>query len=244
MENSEVIIPEIRLIFCIVPRNKGNVLVETCESFCQGSKIVLRGRGTATSEMLEILGLEETSKDIVIMFVHSDLALHTLEFLSDKLSLEELGEGIAFSIDVNAIGGMRTLGRLLGIKVKKPDCKPPIPYVWSKEDQAMENADQNDLIVTIIERGFADDVMDAAKEAGATGGTILHARGAGVHETEKFLGVPIQPEKELVLNIVPREIRNKVMRTICEAAGLKQPGKGLVFSVPVDGIAGVTHHNK
>ena len=66
MENSEVI-PEIRLIFCNVPRNKGNVLVETCESFCQALKLSLEAEALATSEMLEILGLEETSKDIVIM---------------------------------------------------------------------------------------------------------------------------------------------------------------------------------
>lgn len=63
----------------------------------------------------------------------------------------------------------------------------------------------NILIVTIVNRGYSDEVMDAAREAGAQGGTILYSRGAGVHETETFFGIPIQPEKELVLILAKEE---------------------------------------
>ena len=69
-----------------------------------------------------------------------------------------------------------------------------------------------DLIITVVNRGFTDDVMHAAKSAGATGGTIMHARGTGIHEAERFFGVSIQPEKELVLILIEREKKQDVMR--------------------------------
>lgn len=241
MGDAVTTIPRIKLLVSVVPRDKGNSLIEDCEKSCGGSKVVLRGEGTASSEMLELLGLGETEKDIVLMFVAAELANETLDFINRKMNLEEVGEGIAFTVNINSIGGLRTLRLLSGIKVSpKPDEKIPVPIVWSEEEVAMESSGQ-DVIITIIERGFAGDVMDAAKAAGAIGGTILHARGAGIHETEKFLGVIIQPEKDLVMNLVPRNIRDSVIRAICENAGLKQPGKGISFSLPVDEVAGMSH---
>lgn len=97
------------------------------------------------------------------------------------------------------------------------------------------------LIMTVVNRGFADDVMDAARGAGAQGGTILHARGSGIHEAEKFFGISIQPEKEIVLILVPLEKRNAIMQAICEKAGLNTQGKGLSFSMPVDDVMGIVH---
>ena len=98
-----------------------------------------------------------------------------------------------------------------------------------------------DLIITVVNRGFTDDVMHAAKSAGATGGTIMHARGTGIHEAERFFGVSIQPEKELVLILIEREKKQDVMRAICLEAGLSTEGRGLSFSIPVDDAVGIVH---
>lgn len=98
-----------------------------------------------------------------------------------------------------------------------------------------------DLIVTIVNRGFSDYVVDAVREAGATGATIITGRGTSVHETEKFLGIAIQPEKELILVIVNKKDRNKMMREICLKANLNEPQKGLCFSLPVTNLQGITH---
>lgn len=98
-----------------------------------------------------------------------------------------------------------------------------------------------ELIVTVVNRGHADEVMDAAKSAGAKGGTILYGRGAGVHEAERFFGITIQPEKEVVLILVPRALKKAVMQAICRDAGLSTEGRGLSFSLPVDEIIGVSH---
>ena len=98
-----------------------------------------------------------------------------------------------------------------------------------------------DLIVAIVNRGFSDLVMDAARAAGASGGTILHGRGTGVPEAEQFFGIAIQPEKEIVLILTRSDERRKIMAAIAEGAGLNTQGKGLTFSLPVDEVAGIVH---
>ena len=98
-----------------------------------------------------------------------------------------------------------------------------------------------ELIVAIVNRGFSDLVMDAARKAGASGGTILHGRGTGVHEAAQFFGVAIQPEKELVLILVKHGEKKEIMQAICREAGLTKEGKGMSFSLPVDDVVGIVH---
>lgn len=95
------------------------------------------------------------------------------------------------------------------------------------------------LIITIVNRGYADQVMDAAREVGARGGTVLYARGTGVHETEKFMNIAIQPEKEMVLVIVKNESVRETIRSILEVAGLRTSGRGISFTLPVTDLVGV-----
>lgn len=96
-----------------------------------------------------------------------------------------------------------------------------------------------DLIITIVNRGFADEVMTAAKSQGARGGTLMNARGTGTNELQKFFGTIIQPEKELVMILTEREKRNAVMEAICRDAGLSKEGMGICFSLPVDEVMGI-----
>lgn len=96
-----------------------------------------------------------------------------------------------------------------------------------------------DLIITIVNRGFSDLAIEASKDAGARGGTILYARGTGIHEVETFFAISIQPEKEVILSLVRRNMTKDVMHAIIEAAGLQTEGRGLCFSLPVDEVAGV-----
>ncbi|MBR0597954.1 P-II family nitrogen regulator [Sinanaerobacter chloroacetimidivorans] len=105
----------------------------------------------------------------------------------------------------------------------------------------MDNQRKYDLILTIVNRGFADQVVDAARSAGAHGGTVFYARGTGIHEVEKFFAISIQPEKEIVLNIVKHENTQAIMHSIVEKAGLKTEGRGLSFALPVADVAGIVH---
>lgn len=98
---------------------------------------------------------------------------------------------------------------------------------------------QYDLIVAIVNNGFADSVMDAARPAGARGGTVVHARGAGIKEAEKFFGITIQPEKEMVFILCHGDERRQIMEAICRENGVGTDSHGIVFSLPAEDVIGV-----
>ena len=98
-----------------------------------------------------------------------------------------------------------------------------------------------DLIITVVDKGVADIVVDASLGAGAEGGTILFGRGSGVHERAKLLGIPVEPEKELVMTLVERSKTDKVLAAIVRETDLDHPGKGIAFILEVERVAGICH---
>ncbi len=105
----------------------------------------------------------------------------------------------------------------------------------------MEKEPKFSLIFAIVNSGSVDLVMEGAREAGATGGTAFHARGTGNLDLEKFYGIPIQKEKEVVVIIVNNKITEKVMSAIYKSAGLETIGQGIVFSLPVEKVEGLSN---
>lgn len=97
---------------------------------------------------------------------------------------------------------------------------------------------EKELIVCIINNGFSDLVMDAARKEGAKGGTIFHARGTGNLEMEKFFGISISPEKEMILIVVAKEEKDHVVSAIYKEAGLDTKGQGIIFTLPVSDFVG------
>ena len=98
---------------------------------------------------------------------------------------------------------------------------------------------EHEVIFCIVNSGFADAVMDAAKEFGARGGTVIHARGTANNLAEKKFEIPVQPEKEVVMILVPTQIKDDVLHGLYRAVGLKTPGQGIAFSLPVDATVGL-----
>ncbi len=96
-----------------------------------------------------------------------------------------------------------------------------------------------ELIITLVNSGYSEVVMSAAKEAGARGGTLLHARGTGNQEISKKYNVVITPDKEMILIVVKHSIKDAVLSAIYKAAGLATPGQGIAFSIPVNDVAGL-----
>jgi nitrogen regulatory protein PII len=94
------------------------------------------------------------------------------------------------------------------------------------------------LIITIINSGFSEVVMNCAKQAGAKGGTVMHARGTGDSEIAKLFNITIQPEKEIVLIVAPETKRHDIMKAIAKGAGLTTECKGIVFALPIDETVG------
>lgn len=97
-----------------------------------------------------------------------------------------------------------------------------------------------EMILCVVNTGFSETVMDAAKEEGARGGTVIHARGTANKEAERFFGITVEPDKEIVMILVPAAIKDNVLHAIYRSAGLKTEGQGIAFSIPVDEAVGLS----
>ena len=100
---------------------------------------------------------------------------------------------------------------------------------------------KHEVIFCVVNAGFSDAVMDAAKEFGARGGTVIHARGTANSEAEKLYQITVQPEKEIVMILVSTEIKNDILHAIYKKVGLNSPGQGIAFSMPVESVVGLTN---
>ena len=99
---------------------------------------------------------------------------------------------------------------------------------------------EHEVIYCIVNSGFSDAVMDAAREFGAGGGTVINARGTAAPEAEKLFNITVQPEKEIVVIIVKSEQKDPILKNLYQKVGLKTPGYGIAFSMPVTDVVGIT----
>lgn len=98
---------------------------------------------------------------------------------------------------------------------------------------------QHEAIFCIVNSGYSDVVMETAKKLGARGGTVINARGTAPKDAESFFGISIQPEKEIVMILVPSSIKADLLHALYKEAGLDTPGQGIAFAMPVDSVVGV-----
>ena len=185
------------------------------------------GYGTASNEILDYLGLESNQKAVSFSIVEEKSWLTVKRQLEKKLKIDAPGGGIAFTIPLSSIGGMKPLQFLLEIQDYQKE-----------EETTLKNTDHH-LIIVITEPGYTNMVMDAARSAGAYGGTVIHAKGTGMELAEKFMGVSLASEKELVLIVTQTELKNPIMQAIMKDAGLQTKAKSIAFSLPVTDTAGL-----
>ncbi|MEX2573827.1 MAG: P-II family nitrogen regulator [Balneolaceae bacterium] len=105
----------------------------------------------------------------------------------------------------------------------------------------MKQATQFNLIVSIVNKGRSGLVLDSSLKAGAEGGTVLRGRGSGIHEKAKLFSFAIEPEKEIVLTLVPEILTEKILEAIVKSAELNEPGKGIAFVLDIEKTAGINH---
>ncbi|MBQ9714280.1 MAG: P-II family nitrogen regulator [Clostridia bacterium] len=101
---------------------------------------------------------------------------------------------------------------------------------------------KHEAIFCIVNSGFSEAVMDAAKKLGARGGTVINARGTAGKEAETFFHITIQPEKEIVMILVPAKIKDDVLHALYKEVGLDSAGQGIAFSMPVDAVVGISEN--
>ena len=185
------------------------------------------GEGTARGDILDYLGLEASEKMVIFNFVQQHDWMLTKKNLQRKLQIDAPGEGIAFLVPVSSIGGKRTLQFLLD--------RQELP---ESEESTLKDTTY-ELIIAIADQGNLEMVMDAARGAGAYGGTVIHAKGTGMEYAEKYLGVTIAAEKAMIFIVTKKAQKNSIMKAIMEQAGMQSPAKTIVFSLPVTDTAGL-----
>ena len=99
---------------------------------------------------------------------------------------------------------------------------------------------EHQVIFCIVNSGYSETVMTAAKKFGAKGGTVINARGTASKEAETFFGVTVEPEKDIVMILVPTKRRDKILEALYDEVGLATAGQGIAFSIPVDGVVGLS----
>lgn len=215
-----------KLMVTIVDRGKRDQVIKVLDHEQLHFHYQMFGLGTASSEILDYLGIGESKKDIIFSIAPSFKTERAAQKLSYELQLEKPGHGILFTIPLSGISS----------KVSKAICE-----VCEQEsgDKYMNQVQKNELILVIVNQGYVDQVMDAAKVAGARGGTVIHGRGIGHEEAQKFLGLSIQSEKEIIMILVPKEIKASVMQEVSTAAGLHTEAMGVLLSLPVESMIGL-----
>ena len=197
---------------------------------------IVLGQGTASREILDYLYLNPSEKAIVFGVVTGAGLLPLLKAFKRKMFIDVPGNGIVAVVPLNTIGGRRSLEYMLDGQAVDTTQKSP------EEAERMERMSvktDHELIFVIANEGYSDLIMEAARGAGAAGGTVIKAKGTGAEYTEKFFGFSIASEKEIHLLVTPAQGRNNIMKAIMEKAGLESKAQSIVFSLPVSHALGL-----
>ncbi|PKH10766.1 P-II family nitrogen regulator [Planomicrobium sp. MB-3u-38] len=220
-----------KLMIAIVKRGFSRpVIAEAKKAGADGATIVY-GEGIGRNEKPTFLGMPVThEKDVIFIAVDGEIEAPVAEAVSREGKLGKSGYGLGFTVH---------LSKLLGVPhlTKRPDDRRK-----KKGEKIMDSAlHEFQLIVTIVNTGDSQKVIKAAADAGAEGGTILNGRGTGVNERQTFMNFTIDPEKDVILTLVPASYTDKVVTSIEQAVDLNAPGRGIAFLIDVENVFGVNH---
>ena len=206
-------------------------LLPKCLTLCSESgvpiNVIVLGRGTAPDARYALL-MDGPEKGVCLSVVTGGVWEKLKRGFRTRLNIESPGTGIVFTIAMSSIGGRRELAFLTDGQ----------DYQRSSKESVMKGT-EHELLIVVSEPGTTELVMDAAREAGAHGGTVIHARGTGHERAERFLGVTLASEREMTLIVVNTDQRDRIMTAIMMKAGVATPARSIVFSLPVTDVAGL-----
>lgn len=215
------------LMTTIVDRKIANKYIDLFKENNLNVMYLTLGFGTAANEILDYLGLDSTEKAVAFSVVEENSWLNIKKQLEKKLKIDAPGGGISFITPLSSIGGRKTLNYLIENEN------------YQKEEESTLKNTAHELIVVIAEQGYTELIMGAARAAGAYGGTVIHAKGTGQEAAEKFMGVSLAAEKEILFIVTKAEQKNSIMQAIMKDAGLDSKAKSIAFSLPVTDTAGL-----
>jgi nitrogen regulatory protein PII len=185
------------------------------------------GYGTAKDDILDMLGLVRSEKAVGMTVVTGAGWEEAKWYLRKKMYIDVPDTGISFIIPMSSIGGKRELAFLTA------------GQNYRKGEESVMKDTTMELLVVVSNQGHNDLVMDAARGAGAYGGTVIHARGTGMNQAELFFGVSLASEKDLTFIVTKKNQRNAIMSAIMKDAGMETPAQSIVFSLPVTDAVGL-----
>ena len=213
----------LKLVVSIVERGQGKNMIK----LYNGQKIThhfqCAGIGTATSEIMDLLGLDSKEKDVIFTVGKATLVNKLMKDLNNDLRGNARSKGIVFDIGIEAVSHILALAVLM-----------PVKDEVGRKDIMMEDGMKNSMILVTVNQGFTEEVMETARKAGARGGTIIHARWAGSESTEEFYGITVQQEKEIIAIVSPADKRKEIMEAVNSNHGMKTEARGTVLSIGIE----------
>lgn len=187
--------------------------------------------GTATSEIMDMLGLGNTNRKILLSIMPEIFADKMLDKMEKELKLNVPNTGIAVSFSITGGSG----------KVMSMMDKLPVNDEKTLLQKEVKNMPENKytMIMTIANQGFSEEIMEAARAAGAAGGTVFHARQIVNKEIMQFWGIRIQPEREIIIILAANKDKLPIMQSINEKCGMNSEAKGVIISLPTDKVIGI-----
>lgn len=196
----------------------------------------IHGCGTASSEMMDILGLGTTDKGILATFLPKNFSDDLLLKLRKALRLGTVNSGIAFTIPMTGANSfvLKKLGKVAE------------DFSNNKERKAENSMSESKhaLVAAIVDQGHSEDVMNAARGAGARGGTVIHSHQIGDETAVNFWGISLQDEKEVVLIVTDNGNKFQIMQAISKECGVNSDSKGFVVSLPIDTVIGINDYDE
>ena len=199
-------------------------LTEICSELGLRIAVSLHGRGTAVRSMLDILGIEDNEKRVILTIANRKKTKEFIREQKRRLFIGVPGHGVSVAVPIKSIGGGKTVAFLNG-EQQIAKYTPELNYSY-------------ELITVIANEGRSDLVMNAARSAGAKGGTVLHGKSTGAKDSEKFYNISISGEKEVILIVAEAAQKSEIMRSILKNAGPDSEAGAIVFSMPVSEVAG------
>lgn len=225
---NELLNKDHKLLITIVKKGLASKVVQASKDAGARGGTILFGRGHGVHEKRTFLGFTvDKEKEVILTVIPIDKMDSILSAVEKAGNLLKPSHGIGFVIDVKQVSGIAGMLNL---------CDPNNVGGFK-----MEETIHYDLIVTIINKGHSEKVVDASKKAGAEGGTIINGRGTGIREQAKLFSIPIEPEKEIVLTLIDRNKTDAVLQAIMKEGELEKPGKGIAFVLDVERTVGINH---
>ena len=220
-----------KLLVCIIKKQDEIALTEACNECCVSLHFSGLGYGTARSNYMSYLGLDEIEKRIVYSLIPNYCESRVLKAINRRLKLYLSGNGIAFTIPLTGISGIVSKAILTTPQREDPEAQ--------KNTTDKERTKMHELIIAVVNQKYTDKVIDSSRAAGATGATILHTRSVNNRQAEQLIGTTFTQETDTIAFLTTYEYKAQIMEAIRETAGLKTEGGAVLFSLPVDSLIGI-----